>query len=183
MSEETFTLMAVSKMLFSIEGQASDVRVTFHDSRYGPMVVSLDARMHGVQLATNQDGQPTISWRTLEMRKQDMSSKKTVTSPKFMILSSKAEELDQMQWELGQKFIVNQASLYQLERGLQEVLNDKVILELESYQLDVEGKICYDVRGELLSGQVLRWLLTPDEMIGFLQPIPDGVERFLLIDD
>lgn len=89
-----------------------------------------------------------------------------------------------MQLELGDKFIINLNAIHLLERGLKECLdkNTKMILSLESYQLNVDGEVCYDFQGKLEDGRTLRWLLQPDEVAQFLLVVNKGMERFILID-
>jgi hypothetical protein len=184
MSSEKLTLMAVSKTLLSLKGPVSDVRPTFHGFKSGPMALSLDARMHSAQMDW-PEGQLRISWTTSEQQGNAMTSETNATLTKSIILSEADERLTELKYKPGDRFYLKLDNFDGWNEDLIQLLKDrKVLIEVESFELTVDGDIAYRL-SFLRPNLDCRWQLTEEELDESFLYLGKGSDklRFLLLDE
>ena len=109
MSGKKSELMGAYRTLQSISGPVNRVQVTCPGFKFGPTVLSLDARMRCIQMERT-DGHLTISWKTSEGLEGKMSLKDDATYQKSLILSPGDPRVAKFKYEATDKFLLKDQS-------------------------------------------------------------------------
>ena len=183
MSEENVTLMAVSKTLYKLPGQASDVHLTCPDSRFGRTALYLDARMRSVDIR-REGKQLKIYWKTFEERERNMILEIGAISQLSTIHSVNQNDIPNSEYRAGDKFLFTPTNREEYSKELLKCLGDnKVICEIEGYLLFDEGDIGFAIR--IIEPDVdFRWGLRAEDMNDFMYLGPNYEDaRFIFIDE
>ena len=145
MSGEKSELMGVCRTLQTISRQANHVQVTCPSFRFGPTVLSLDARMRSVQLE-NTGERLTISWLTSDGLGGKMSLDSDVTYQKSLILSPSDPRVIELRYGHDDKFFLkDQSDQWQIwaDDMMDKIAAHKVIVNIESYEIEINGEVGY----------------------------------------
>ena len=188
MPEEKLMLMGVCRTLLSIPKQDSDVRLTCHGFKSGPMVVSLDARMRSVQIDRGGP-QWIVSWKISNKLVKNTTLPKDAICLMSIILSPNDQKIAKLKYKAGDKFLLRPKSLEKEGEDsycneMKGLLNGQdTIIEIESYEVNGIGEVGYRLKF-LQPEQTWRWFLTEeviDEDFNYLGKSYEKA-RFLMIE-
>ena len=186
MSGKNSGLLGAYKTLQSISEQANHVQVTCPGFKFGPTVLSLDARMRSVHLERSGE-QLVISRRTSEGLEDKMSLKDDATYQRSLILSPEDPRISKFKYTTNDKFLLRdqngQWETWEWDMR-KELEGHQVIVQVASYEIDLDGAIGYRLHFVMPSYN-WHWWVPPEMLENDFIYLGKRFERarFVLLDD